>query len=151
MPDHRTLNRQLVTAVNLSDGAYYHWARRSGVSGHALGLLYALDDGLPHSQKEVCEEWFIPKTTINTIVKSFREAGYLTLEAMPDRPRQRQLCLTEAGRRFAKEALEQVYRAEDAAMAETVDRFGPDFVAAFACYTRHLCAALQEGPPGERN
>ena len=32
--------------------------------GNALSLLYALDDGEPHSQKQLCEQWLIPRTTM---------------------------------------------------------------------------------------
>ena len=76
MEDIRALNRRLVAASYASDGAYYRWALRSGVTEHTLNLLYALDDGLPHSQKQISEEWGIPKTTVNTVVKACREAGY---------------------------------------------------------------------------
>ena len=56
MEDIRALNRRLVAASYASDGAYYRWALRSGVTEHTLNLLYALDDGLPHSQKQISEE-----------------------------------------------------------------------------------------------
>ena len=58
------------------------------------------------------------------------DPGYVTLEAMPDQPRQRQICLTEAGRACAKEALGELCAAEDRAMEETVARYGPSFVEA---------------------
>ena len=75
----------------------------------------------------------IPKTTVNTVVKACREAGYLRLDAMPGQPRERQVCLTEEGHAYAARVLEELYRAEDAAMAEAVSRFGPGFVEALEC------------------
>lgn len=140
--DLRTLNRRLVAASSAADGAYYRWARRSNVTLHTLDLLYALDDGQPHSQKQICEEWMIPKTTINTVVKSCRGAGYITLEPMPGSPRQRQLCLTEAGRACAREALEDLYAAEDRAMTEAVERFGPEFIDAAEFFWARFRAEL---------
>ena len=88
------------------------------------------------------------KTTVNTVVKACREAGYLRLDAMPGQPRERQVCLTEEGHAYAARVLEELYRAEDAAMAEAVSRFGPGFVEALECFSRHMRAAL-EGPPGK--
>ncbi len=70
MDELHQLNRRLIAATSAADGAYYRWAVQSGVTPHTLDLLYALDDGLPHSQKQICEEWAIPKTTINTVVKA---------------------------------------------------------------------------------
>lgn len=144
MDELRHLNRRLIAAVSASDGAYYRWARSTGITWHTLDLLYALDDGLPRSQKQICEEWLIPKTTVNTVVKACRDAGYMTLEPMPDHPRQRQLCLTEAGRTYAKEMLEDLYTAENAAMAETVAQFGPDFVAAMEFFAARFQRAIDE-------
>lgn len=146
----REKNRRLVAAVTMMDGAYYRWARSTGVTGQTLDLLYALDDGQPHSQKQICEEWLIPKTTVSTVVKACQAAGYLTLEAMPGQGRQRRLCLTPAGRAYAGRTLDRLYAIEDWAMAETVERFGPDFVQAVEFFAARMQTAFAAGgPPGE--
>lgn len=148
MDDIRRLSRRLLAASSAADGAYYQWAKRSRITWHTLDLLYALDDGLPHSQKQICGEWGYPKTTVNTAVKACRAAGYITLEAMESQPRQRRICLTEAGRAYAREALGDLCAAEDRAMAETAARFGPEFVEAaeffFAQFREAIGAALSE-------
>ena len=148
MDDLHQLNRRLVAASSAADGAYYRWARQSRVTWNTLDLLYALDDGLPHSQKQICEGWGLPKTTINTTVRACQKAGYITLEAMPDHPRQKQICLTERGRAYAREALEELYAAENTAMAETIERFGPGFVDAavffFSRFQRAIDANLSK-------
>ncbi len=141
--DIRALNRRYVAAASAADGTYYRWAKRSKVTWHTLDLLYALNDGQPHSQKQICEDWMIPKTTISTVVKACREAGYITLRPMPDSPRQQQLCLTEAGKAHARETLEELYAMEDQAMSETVARFGPEFVDAMEFYGARFRAALE--------
>ena len=138
----RELNRRFVAAVSAADGAYYCWAVRSGITPHTLDLLYALDDGLPRSQKQICEEWAIPKTTVNTVVRSCREAGYITLEPMPDQPRQRQLCLTPAGTAYAREALAELYVLENQAMAAVVKKYGSSFVDAMELYSASFREAL---------
>ena len=142
MDELHQLNRRLIAATSAADGAYYRWAVQSGVTPHTLDLLYALDDGLPHSQKQICEEWAIPKTTINTVVKACNTAGNITLAPMPDQPRQRQLCLTPAGLAYARQTLEELYIMENQAMAAAAARFGPDFVAAMEFYCAQFRAAL---------
>ena len=142
MDELHQLNRRLIAATSAADGAYYRWAVQSGVTPHTLDLLYALDDGLPHSQKQICEEWAIPNTTINTVVQACQSAGYITLEPMPDQPRQRQLCLTPAGLAYARQTLEELYIMENQAMAAAAARFGPDFVAAMEFYSAQFRAAL---------
>ena len=81
MEDPSVLARRLILAATRMDGAYYYFARHSGVPENQLALFYALSDGKPHSQKEICEDWLIPKTTINTVVKEQVAAGHLTLRA----------------------------------------------------------------------
>ena len=78
------------------------------------------------------------------MVKACQEAGYLTLADMPGQTRQRQLCLTGAGRTYARRALEELYRAEDAAMAATLERFPEEAVAAMEYYAAQLRAAYDQ-------
>ncbi|MGM9942584.1 MAG: MarR family transcriptional regulator, partial [Erysipelotrichaceae bacterium] len=35
--------------------------------------LYALNDDEKHSQKDICDGWSIPRTTINTIIKDLEK------------------------------------------------------------------------------
>ena len=113
MDDPSVLARRLILATTRMDGAYYYFARRSGVPENLLALFYALADGRPHSQKEICQDWLIPKTTINTIVKEQVAVGHLTLRA--GEGREKIICLTEAGRAYADKAISALCAAERAA------------------------------------
>ena len=66
MENYREQLRLLTQAMNQIDGLYYQAARKLGVKDNTLALLYALDDGKPHSQKQIGEEWLIPKTVSYT-------------------------------------------------------------------------------------
>ena len=52
---------------------YYRWGRKVGIKENLLALLYALSDGGHYTQKQICEEWLIPKTTINTLIKELEK------------------------------------------------------------------------------
>ena len=129
--EKQRLIRRLTQAFNRIDGAYYYCARRLGVEENTLALLYALDDGRPHSQKQVCEEWLIPKTTINTIVRELVGQGYLLLETEPQ-SREKALRLTPAGRAWASRNLEKLYRMEEDAMRQMLSSHSGDFVQSFS-------------------
>ena len=45
--------RQVIFATTKIDGAYYLFARKQGTKEHILTVLYALDDGKPHTQKQI--------------------------------------------------------------------------------------------------
>ena len=136
MEDPSVLARRLILAATRMDGAYYYFARHSGVPENQLALFYALSDGKPHSQKEICEDWLIPKTTINTVVKEQVAAGHLTLRA--GEGREKIICLTEAGRAYAEKAISALCAAERAAAERTIAKHGAGFVAAVEDFTEAL-------------
>ena len=56
MEENRQIMRALATAMNRIDQMYCDDVTRIGVKASELWLLYALDDGAPHSQKQICQE-----------------------------------------------------------------------------------------------
>ena len=54
MEENRQIMRALATAMNRIDQMYCDDVTRIGVKASELWLLYALDDGAPHSQKQIC-------------------------------------------------------------------------------------------------
>ena len=144
--------RRLMFAGTRIDGAYYLYARRKGIKENALTLLYALDGGEPRTQTQLCAEWLIPKTTINTNVRELKQAGLVELCAMPH-SREKAVRLTEKGKAFAEEVLKQVYEVERRAIEATLERYSREFVDAMDCFADALCAGFDreagERPDGE--
>lgn len=137
MNDHRSDIRRIMTAVNTIDGIYALEAKKIGLKENTLSLLYALDDGKAHTQTQICAEWLIPKTTINTIVKECIHAGYVTLEA-GGHSHEKRIKLTEQGQAYAKNVLAQVYAIEEKAMEKTTGQFSLEFIDAVQQFSCHL-------------
>ena len=123
------------------DGTFYYFARRFAAKENLLYLLYALDDGRPHSQTEICRDWMIPKTTVNTNVKELVAAGYAALEQ--GEGREKIITLTERGRAYAEQLLGQVYAAERSAMEQTLAQFSSGFVDAMEYFAQCLCREFE--------
>ena len=134
---------RLFCAINKIDGAYYFCARKMKLKENTLALLYALDDGLPHSQKQVCEDWLIPKTTINTVTRELVEQGYATLVSTGHH-REKNIILTEEGRRYAAKVMGEMKLAEREALSETLKHFSPEFIDAFDFFSQSLCRSLEQ-------
>ena len=133
----RELVRRLMVSVNRIDGIWYRLARKSGIKVNTLSLFFALDDGRPRTQAEICEEWLMPKTTLNTIVRECVEEGYIKL--LPsDNVKEKLVILTDKGRSYADEILALFYRVEDEAMRKTVLERGPEFIDSLELYTDNL-------------
>ena len=140
--------RRLMLATTRIDGAYYFFSRRAGIKENILVLLYAMDDGKPHSHKQICEDWLVPKTTINTNIRELKKAGYVKL--FPgEGTREKKIGLTEAGMAFAQQILKSVYEAEETAIEKTLQKYSPEFADALDYFADCLCEELQKKPAQE--
>lgn len=135
--------RRLAISMNEVNGTYYYCARKLGVKENTLALLYALDDGEPHTQKQINEDWLIPKTTINTIVKELMAAGYITL-LHERQTREKTILLTDEGKAYTRGLLKTIYTAEQIALKKTLQEFTPEFIDAFDCFATHLCSEFHK-------
>jgi len=94
------------------DNYYAEFAKRSGIKPNLMWILYALDDGMYHSQKEISVSWDIPITTINTIVKELDNDGYVNLIHIKGKRREMNIILTEKGKEYSKIILKDIYEIE---------------------------------------
>lgn len=130
--------RRIVNAINKMEGLYEHQAKFSGANENEATLLYALDDGMPHTQKQLCEDWMLPRTTVNTIIKKWESQGYLELKHVKGTRRLKEICLTQKGREFACEVLSDIYEKEDIAMSETLKECSSKFIDDLELFTSKL-------------
>ncbi len=95
------------------DGIYETYGRHCHLtSPNLLWILYALNDGREHSQKQICDDWLIPRSTANTIIKELEEKGYLSLHQIKGKRRELNVSLTQSGKEYANQLLEDLYLKE---------------------------------------
>lgn len=138
----RKLSRRLAIALNKIDVAYLANENKKTISDAEYCFLYALDDDLPHSQKDISEEWLIPKTTTNSIAKKYEREGLITLSRVPGARREMVITLTDVGRDYVKNQLAFMYRAEEIATQKTVEQFGEEFIGIIEAYGQNLKEAF---------
>lgn len=134
MNKNREAIDQINRCMNRIDGLYYMASRKLGVKDNTLLLFYVLNDGKVHSQKEICEEWLIPRTTINTVVKEAVNKGYVRLEHS-NHTREKTIMLTEAGKTYADRLLQKVFAAEEQALERTLQEFSPELLKGLEAFT----------------
>lgn len=137
MNSNQEYTRRLFLAMSRIDEVYYALAKSNGVKENVLVLLYVLRDGTPRTQKQICEEWLIPKTTINTAVRECVGAGYLSCIASED-GREKRLVLTDAGKKYAEKILSPVETIEAVVIEKTLHQFSPEFIRALELYADSL-------------
>lgn len=74
--------------------------------------MYALNDGNPHTQIEISNDWELPKTTVNTVIKDIQKDGYVELVPIKGKRREMSIFLTESGKAFADNVLSNLYKKE---------------------------------------
>ena len=127
---------------------YYMAARKLGVKDNSLLLYYVLSDEKAHSQKEISEEWMVPRTTLNTVVKEAVEKGYIRLET-PGSTREKTLILTEKGKLYAASLLNRVFAAEEQALERTLREFSSDLMKGMEVFTDYMQEEFQKEIFGE--
>lgn len=138
--------RQLMINVNRIDGIYYRSAKRTGIKENTLSLFYALSDGKSHSQKEICDEWLIPRSTINTVVRECIDSGYVSINK-GSHTKEKNLHLTERGKDYANELMNDLFAVEQAAFSKTIEQYGDEFVQALTYFTDELEQLALHGNP----
>lgn len=140
----RETARRLILALYNIDEVYYLNENKKKLSDAELCVMYALDDGKPHSQREISREWLVPKTSVNTIVKRWEKEGFLTMTPIPGKRREMQILLTDSGREYAKSFLGFLYRAEDKALQKTIARYSDEFIQVLEFFGSSLREAFEE-------
>ena len=96
---------------------YAALAKRQGISYNTLLTLYAIDQDQGSTQSQLANIWLIPKQTLNTVIRSLMEKGYVILKAGQNQ-KEKLVYFTQAGQEYASRVLQDVYRMEDQAIAQ---------------------------------
>ncbi len=79
MKDTHEKVRRFMIAFNRIDALYVDSMRTFGVKGNLFVLFYAIADGKAYSQRQICDDWHLPRTTLNTIVRECVKDGLVEL------------------------------------------------------------------------
>lgn len=142
--DSREQIRRITHAICKIDGAYDLLAKQVGIKENLLWILYALDDGTLHSQKEISEHWKLPKTTVNTLIKECVRDGYVELRTGINDKRELQIILTNIGRDYATQILQSVYDIEQKAFSRTLKKCSKTFIDELELFSSNFIMALEE-------
>ena len=105
------------------DAAYDEFAKAAGIVSPALlWVLYALNDGEEHTQHEICADWALPKSTVNTVVMELKKSGCVELVPIKGKRREMTVLLTESGKAYAESLLKAIYEKEAQVFQQLDDR-----------------------------
>ena len=138
----KNMSRRLAKTINNIDIAYLSHNDKQ-ISDALYCVLYALDDGKSHTQAEICKEWLLPKTTVNSIIKKMETEGMI-LRKQSQAGREVYISLSPKGVDYARLHLDGIYKAEIAALRKTLIKYGDEFIDILEYYGKNLKDAFNE-------
>ena len=78
-------------------GMYSSWAAYKNINYYLLFVLYALEGQEAMTQKKICTYTGLAKQTVNSVIRSLKEKGYIELVPGLADGREKQVVLTEKG------------------------------------------------------
>lgn len=99
---------------------YLAWAKQKGYSPNEFYVLYYVCMAGECTQKDIGEEWSIPKQTISVVCKNLLDKGWLKYSENSKDKREKTLSLTELGESFVLPMVEELTAIEQ----RTAQAFG---------------------------
>lgn len=84
------------------NAAYEEYAKSVGLSYTSLSILSELCRNENATQKEIAENCFLPKQTVNAVITSFLRRDWVKLEELPEDRRTKTVDFTEEGKKEQK-------------------------------------------------
>ena len=91
------LHSRVNHAIIKCRGVYAKWAKRSGVNYNRMLVFYTIRDYGYCTQKQMCDQYLLPRQTMNNIVSALCREGLLTEDPAHRQGREKAYVLTEAG------------------------------------------------------
>ena len=95
---------------------YFEWSKRRNISYHEMLVLYTIRENGYCTQKQICDNYLLPKQTIHNIISNMRENGILIYDESLSVSREKVFVLSEKGREYAAPFLESLDLVESGAM-----------------------------------
>ena len=128
----------LMRSLNRINDVYWELVKNFKIGETELWIMYALSEGIPLSQKQISDEWKIPTTTINAVIKKWEEEGFVTLNPIPGKRREMLISLTKSGKRRSDAFLRKLFQVEENAMATALDRYSDKLIEGIQFFERRL-------------
>lgn len=93
--------KAITSAVDRTDYLYEKWAKKLGVNNYVSRIMYMLYLSEVNRQKEMVENYDMPKQTVNTVITELQKKGYIILIPDENDKRSKIIKLTQEGINYA--------------------------------------------------
>lgn len=127
-------------AVNVIDRTYEKWCKKLGIEYYDMIMYYTLVeyDDVPITQKQICEDMDIPKTTVNSVIKKQIRLGYIELQVNPDNRKEKWIILTDKGKKYAHDLIDPLFKIEEESITLLSDEKIEEITRSLSIYSNSL-------------
>lgn len=108
----QTDDRKLWEAWGQANALYHFWAASQEINYYLLFVLYALDGESVMTQKNICDCTGLSKQTVNSVIRTLKKEGYITLSPGSEDRREKRVALTEQGLAYSHDFLAPLHELE---------------------------------------
>lgn len=114
--EHLILLDGINQAIIKFRGMYSRWSNEHNISYHEMLVLYTIRDNGFCTQKQICENYLLPKQTINNVITAMRKDGILIYDEHHSAGREKAFVLSDKGKQYAAPLLASLNAVEDRAL-----------------------------------
>lgn len=140
-----SMQDRLVAQLQSLDEVYEEYAKSQGMTYLTLVMLEEIYElGAECTQKQISEQTRYPKQTVNLVIKTFLEEGYIELKEVPEDRRNKRVLLTESGRRRCEEIVVPLLEKEKAVLAQMGETQNRELMRLLERYCTLYCQGIRE-------
>ena len=103
---------QMWEAWGRTNALYTAWCAAAGQNPYRVIVLYAIQAHAPITQKAIADYAGLSKQTVSTVMRALKAEGLVSLHAGESDHREKKVCLTQKGTRYAAEVLSPLHTLE---------------------------------------
>jgi DNA-binding MarR family transcriptional regulator len=104
------------SAISRVNGLYGRWAQKQNINFYTMHIFYFLQKREAVTQKQICENSKIPKQSINNVIITLKNDGYISIIPGDKDKREKFIVLTEKGRGYMQEKFAPLLEIEERAL-----------------------------------
>lgn len=97
-------------------GIYSEWSKQHSISYNEMLVLYTIREHGYCIQKQICDNYLLPRQTMNNVITKMRAEGLLELSGQICEGREKAFSLTLKGEKHAKKVMKSLNNIEEHAI-----------------------------------
>lgn len=135
-----SIQDKLMQQFQKMDLAYENYAKSKNMTYLNLIVLeeiYLLGDGC--TQKEIVDDTFYPKQTINLVIKAFLKEDIIILKEKEDNRKNKGIFLTEKGKKLSLDIIAPLIKQEEKTIASIGEEESRELLRIIELYSKKYC------------